>query len=196
MDMTETRKFREGLPVEMREKASASISYTDILVKAVALAIKKIPIVNSTLEGDRVKIMKDINIGVAVAADEGLVVPVVRNADRKSLLQIASTLEDLSRKAKNRTLSMDEVVGGTFTISNLGMFNVDTFSPIINPPQSSILGVGAIKEKPVAVSGRVIIRSIMTLSLVFDHRILDGASAAVFLGTIKEILENFLTYKY
>jgi len=193
VDMTEIQNLRERLLSQVKEKANTSLSYTDILVKAVALAIRKNPIINSTLEGNKVKIIKDINIGVAVAVEEGLVVPIVSNADKKSLLEISANLKDLGEKARQHTLSLDEVTGGTFTISNLGMFDVDTFSPIINPPQSSILGVGSVKDKPVAINGQVMIKPLVTLSLVFDHRILDGAPAAVFLKTIKEILENPLS---
>ena len=190
MDMTEPKQFRERLLAQTKEPGNPTISYTDLLVKAVALAIRRNLIFNSTLEGDKIKIFKDINIGVAVATDEGLVVPVIRKADEKSLVEISSNLKTLSEKARTHTLSMSDIAGGTFTVSNLGMFNVDTFSPIINPPQSSILGVGAMKIKPVAVEGGITVRPLMTLSLVFDHRIVDGASAAVFLSAIKEILEN------
>jgi len=190
VDMSEIRRLRQRLLPEIKEKAKVSLSYTDMLVKAVAIAIKKNPIINSTLEADQIKILKPINIGVAVALEDGLIVPVIRNADKKSLIEIASCLRDLTEKAKQKSLSLDDVTGGTFTISNLGMFGVDTFSPIINPPQSAILGVGAIKDKPVVMDGQITIKPIMTLTLVFDHRILDGATAAVFLKTIKEILEK------
>lgn len=190
VDMTGTKQFRERLLAQTKEPENPVISYTDLLVKAAALAIRRNLMVNSKLEGDKIRIFKDINIGVAVATDEGLIVPVIRKADEKSLVEISSSLKTLGEKARTHTLSMSDITGGTFTVSNLGMFNVDTFSPIINPPQSSILGVGAMKSKPVAVEGGITVRPLITLSLVFDHRIIDGAPAAVFLGTIKEILEN------
>jgi len=190
VDMTETVKLRQRRLPEIEKGAKISLSYTDILVKAVAIALKKNPIINSMLEGDQIKILKNINIGVAVAIEDGLIVPVIRNADEKSLIEIASCLRDLTEKAKQRRLSLDDVSGGTFTISNLGMFEVDTFRPIINPPQSAILGVGAIKDKPVVVNGQIAIRPAMTLSLVFDHRVFNGVPAAIFLKTLKEILEK------
>jgi len=190
VDMTETMRLRRRLLPEIEEKAKVSLSYTDMLVKAVAIALKRNPIVNSMLDGDQIKIIKDINIGVAIAVEDGLIVPVVRNADEKSLVEIALCLRDFTEKARQHRLSLDDVSGGTFTISNLGMFGIDTFRPIINPPQSAILGVGAINDKPVVVNGQISIRPLMTLSLVFDHRVFDGVPAAIFLKTLKEILEN------
>ena len=194
VDMTETARLRQRLLPEVEEKAKVSLTYTDMLVKAVAVALKKNPVVNSMLDGDQIKIIKDINIGVAVAVEDGLIVPVIRNADEKSLVEIALYMRDLTEKAKHRRLSLDDVSGGTFTISNLGMFGVDMFRPIINPPQSAILGVGAIKDKPVVVNGQITIRPLMTLTLVFDHRVFDGVLAAIFLKTLKEILENPTAY--
>ena len=194
VDMTETKRLRQKLITEIEGEAKFSPSYTDIVVKAAAAAIKKNPIINSTLESDQIKILKDINIGVAVALEDGLIVPVIRNADQLSLRKIASCMRELTERARQRRLSLDEVSGGTFTISNLGMFGVDTFSPIINPPQSAILGVGAIKEKPLVVNGQISIRPVMTLSLVFDHRVFNGVQAATFLKTIKEILEKPTAY--
>jgi len=194
VDMTETTRLRQRLLPEIEEKAKVSLSYTDMLVKAAAVALKKNPIVNSMLEGDQIKIIKDINVGVAVAVEDGLIVPVIRNADEKSLTEIASCLKNLTEKAKQHRLSLDDVSGGTFTISNLGRFGVDTFRPVINPPQSAILGVGEIKDKPVVVNGQIAIRPLMTLSLVFDHRVFDGVPAAIFLKTLKEILENPTAY--
>jgi pyruvate dehydrogenase E2 component (dihydrolipoamide acetyltransferase) len=194
VDMTETMNFRQKLLPEVEEKAKISLSYTDILVKAVAVALKKNPIINSMLEGNQIKIIKDINIGVAVAVEDGLIVPVVRSADEKSPVEIALCLRDLTERARQHRLSPDDVSGGTFTISNLGMFAVDTFTPIINPPQGAILGVGVIKDKPVVINGQIAIRQLMTLTLVFDHRVFDGVPAAVFLKMLKEILENPSAY--
>lgn len=190
VDMTETAKLRQRLMPEIKRETKVPLSYTAILVKSVAVALKKNPIVNSMLDGDRIKVLKDINIGVAVALEDGLIVPVVRNADEKSLIEITACLRDLVEKAKQNRLTLHDVEGGTFTISNLGMFGVDTFRPIINPPQSAILGVGAIKDKPVVVNRQVVIVPMTTLSLVFDHRVFDGVHAATFLKTLKEILEN------
>lgn len=166
------------------------LSYTEMLVKAVALALREHRIVNATLDGEQIKVFEDVNIGVAVAAEKGLVVPVIRNADKKSLNEIASVLQTLVEKARQGELTKDDVTGGTFTITNLGMYGVDVFIPIINPPETAILGVGRVVEKPVAVNGQVTVRPMMQLSLAYDHRIVDGAPAAQFLQTVKKILES------
>jgi pyruvate dehydrogenase E2 component (dihydrolipoamide acetyltransferase) len=190
VDMTVTASFRQRLLSETKEKTGAPVTYTSIIAKAVATALKRHPIVNSTLEDYAIKVLKEINLGVAVDTEAGLIVPVIRNADKKTLTEIASLLGELADKARKRLLSIDEISFGTFTISNLGTFGVHTFVPIINPPQAAILGVGMLEEKPVVIKGRVEIRSRMNLSLVFDHRIVDGAEAARFLQTLKSILEN------
>jgi pyruvate dehydrogenase E2 component (dihydrolipoamide acetyltransferase) len=165
-------------------------SYTEMLVKAVASALREHRIMNATLDGDQIKVFEDVNVGVAVAAEKGLVVPVIRNTDRKSLTEIASVLQTLVEKTRRGELTKDDVTGGTFTITNLGMFGVDVFIPIINPPETAILGVGRVVEKPVVVDGQVTVRSMVQLSLAYDHRIVDGAPAAQFLQTVKKILET------
>jgi pyruvate dehydrogenase E2 component (dihydrolipoamide acetyltransferase) len=194
VDMSEAKRFREKLMSEAKEGTKFTVTYTDIIVKAVAMALKKNPVINSSLEGDSIKIFKDVNVGIAVAVEDGLIVPVIHNADQMSIEEIASRRKHLVEKAARRELSVDEVSGGTFTVSNLGMFDVDAFSPIINPPQSAILGVGAIKNKALVVDGQVVARPAMTLSLVFDHRVFDGAQAAAFLKDIKETLEKPFAY--
>jgi pyruvate dehydrogenase E2 component (dihydrolipoamide acetyltransferase) len=166
------------------------LSYTEMLVKAVALALREHRIVNASLDGEQIKIFEDVNVGVAVASERGLVVPVIRNADNRSLSEIASVLQTLVGKARQGELTKDDVSGGTFTVTNLGMFGVDVFIPIINPPETAILGVGRVVEKPIAVDGQVTVRPMMQLSLAYDHRIVDGAPAAQFLQTIKKILET------
>lgn len=166
------------------------LSYTEMLVKAVATALREHRIMNATLEDEQIKVFEDINVGVAVAAENGLVVPVIRNADRKSLSEISSALRELVEKAGHGKLTREDMAGGTFTITNLGMYDVDLFIPIINPPETAILGVGRVIEKPVAVNGQVTIRPAMQLSLAYDHRIVDGAPAAKFLQTVKQILET------
>ncbi|MER3398510.1 MAG: 2-oxo acid dehydrogenase subunit E2 [Chloroflexota bacterium] len=171
-----------------RLKTRADISYTAVLVKAVAAALKQHPILNSTLVGDEIRLLDEINIGVGVALDEGLIVPVIRNADRLSLAEIDRELKRLAAAARAGTLTVDEVTGSTFTISNLGMYGVDAFTPIINPPEVAILGVGRITEKPAVYRGQVAVRSLMTLSLTFDHRVVDGAPAAAFLQTLAGML--------
>ena len=166
------------------------LSYTEMLVKAVATALREHRIMNATLEDEQIKVFEDVNVGVAVAAENGLVVPVIRNADGKSLSEIASALRELVEKARLGKLTREDMAGGTFTITNLGMYNVDLFIPIINPPETAILGVGRVTEKPVAVNEQVTIRPVMQLSLAYDHRIVDGAPAARFLQTVKQILET------
>ena len=189
VDMTEVVKLLEEVHPEM-EKKGVHISYTHILIKAVAEAIKEQPIVNSIVENEHIKMLGDVNIGVAVALEDGLIVPVIHNADKKSITEIVTTLQDLIEKAREGKLLTREASGGTFTISNLGMFGIDFFAPIINPPESAILGVGRIVKKPLVLDDEITIRSTMTLTLVFDHRIMDGAVAARFLQTIKRLLEN------
>lgn len=176
--------------VELRTllAAKADISYTDLLVKIVAQALRQHPTLNSTLAEDGIHILATINIGVAVALDDGLIVPVVREADKKGLSEISKDIKDLMAKARNKSLSLTEVRDGTFTITNLGMFGIDTFTPIINPPQCAILGVGRIIKKPVVLNDEIVVRSMLGLSLSFDHRIVDGVPAAQFLQTVAQMI--------
>lgn len=190
VDMSKTVELRQKLLSEVKEKTGASLTYTGILVKAAAIALKNHRIVNSTLEGDTIKVLKSINVGVAVDAEGGLIVPVIHDADNKTLIEIAPLLTELVEKARKKSLSMEEVSSGTFTITNLGMLGVHTFIPIINPPQAAILGAGSMDEKPVVIEGKIEVRTRMNLSLVYDHRIVDGAEAARFLQTLKQKLEN------
>uniref|UniRef100_A0A7J3SKX1 2-oxo acid dehydrogenase subunit E2 n=1 Tax=Fervidicoccus fontis TaxID=683846 RepID=A0A7J3SKX1_9CREN len=190
VDMSEVSKLRQSLLEDVEKKWGVRLTYTDILVKAVAKALEEHPIVNSILVEDKIHVMESINIGVAVALKDGLIVPVVREANKKSLIEIALQLKELIEKARQGKLSTEEATGGTFTISNLGMYGVGVQMQIINPPEVAILGVGAITDKPVVINGQISIRPMMTLSLVFDHRALDGAPAAEFLVTLKRILEN------
>ena len=143
----------------------------------------------SIFSQEKIQIFEKIHMGVAVALESGLIVPVIRNADSLSLVEIARTMKKLIEKAKKGKLSLSEVTGGTFTITNLGHFGVEIFTPIINPPQSAILAVGRINEKPVVVNGEIVKRHIMSITLSFDHRIIDGAEAAIFLQGIKTVLE-------
>jgi len=168
------------------------VSYTAILVKAVAKALTEHPIINSTLEGNQIKIFEDVNIGVAVATEHGLIVAVIRDSDRKSLEEADAAIKGLTERAKQRKLTREDLNGGTFTITNLGMYGVDFFTPIINPPEAAILGVGKVTEKPVIASGKIETRPFMILSLSYDHRVVDGAPAAEFLGKVKEYIENLV----
>jgi len=166
------------------------VSYTAIIVKAVAKALTENPLLNSTLDGDNVRIFEDENVGVAAATENGLVVPIIRKTDQKTLKEIDAEVVELTGKAKEARLSKEDVSGGTFTVTNLGMYGVDFFIPIINLGEAAILAVGRIAEKPVAVESRVEIRPIMMMSLAYDHRIVDGAPAAQFLRSVKEKMEK------
>ncbi len=167
-----------------------NVTYTDFIVQACAHALKQHPRMNASLEGNVIHAHNDIHVGLAVALDEGLIVPVVRDADKKSLKDIAAEAKTLAEKARASHLKLEEVSGGTFTVSNLGMYGVDAFTPIINAPQSGILGVGRIVEKPVIHRSEVTKRSMMVLSLTFDHRVIDGAPAGAFLQTVADLLAH------
>jgi pyruvate dehydrogenase E2 component (dihydrolipoamide acetyltransferase) len=190
VDMTYAIELLKSLGSEIEKTHNIRLSISSLLVKAVAKSLEDHPILNSRLENERIVISKDINIGVAVAIENGLVVPVIHNANEKSIVEIAKSLKELAEKARKESLTTEESTGGTFTVSNLGMFGIDIFAPIINPPESAILGVGRIVKKPVVFNDEITVRSMMTLTLVFDHRIMDGAVAAKFLQTLKETLEN------
>jgi len=167
-------------------------SYTAILVRASAQALRESPIVNATLKDGKIRVYDEINVGVAVSTERGLVVPIIRNADKKELTQTSSKLAELAEKARQGILSKEQLIGGTFTVTNLGMYDVDMFLPIINPPEAAILAAGRIVQKPVVVNEVVMAQPLMTLTLAYDHRIIDGAPAAVFLGKIRKILEEAL----
>lgn len=172
--------------------AKLNVSYTAIIVGAVAKALRDYPLVNSTLEGEKIKIFEDVNVGVATATEHGLTVPVIRDADEKSVEELDKAIRELAEKARQGKLSKEDVSGGTFTVTNLGMYNVDFFTPIINPPEAAILGVGKITQKPVVVDGRIEVKPLMMLSLSYDHRVIDGAPAAEFLNRVKERIEKGL----
>lgn len=185
VDMRECVRLRQKL-----KEDGIKITYTDILVLAVAKALMQFPVMNSTMRDNCIIAKHYVNMGIAVALDSGLIVPNLKNAQELSLKQIHEQVVQLANKAKEGTLSMEEYSGGTFTITNLGMYEIDEFTPIINPPEAGILGVGAIVDTPVAIEGRVEIRPVMTLSLTYDHRIVDGAPAAQFLQQVKKLLSN------
>ncbi|MFI1745300.1 pyruvate dehydrogenase complex dihydrolipoamide acetyltransferase [Thalassobellus sediminis] len=169
------------------------ISYNDIVVKACALALKQHPQVNSQWFADKMRLNNHVHIGVAVAVPDGLVVPVVKFANEQSLQQIGADVRDLAGKAKNKKLTPAEMEGSTFTVSNLGMFGIDTFTSIINQPNSAILSVGNIVQKPVVKNGQIVVGNTMKLSLACDHRTVDGATGAQFLQTLKGYIENPVT---
>ncbi len=175
------------------EKADA-ISFNDLVIKAVALALSKFPEVNASWAGGRIERKRDINIGIAVAMPDGLIVPVLRNADQKSLTDIAHESKALAEKARARRAGPQDLQGNTFTISNLGMYDVDQFTAIINPPDSGILAVGSILDKPVVKDGQVVPAKRMRVTLSVDHRVFYGVTAAQFLQEVKRLLQNPMTF--
>ena len=190
VDVTEMVRFLDLFRDEYKRDESVRVSFNDIIILAVSRALKRFPIMNSTLVGDEILLHDSVNMGVAVALKEGLIVPVLHDADRKGLLQIAKETRILAKKAREGNLSVDEVTGGTFTITNVSMFQVDGFTPILKPPETGILGIGRIKEKPAVYEGEIAIRSMMFLSLTFDHRVVDGAPANAFLETAGRYLQH------
>ena len=188
VDFSKTAKLREGLKGEF-ERDGVKLTFMPFIIKAVIEGIKKWPIINSSVWGDQIVFKKDINVGVAVALDWGLIVPVIRGADEKSLLGLARAVNDLGDRARRKQLKPDEVQGGTFTITNPGSFGGWAGTPIINQPQVAILGVGVIKKRPVVVDDAIAIRQIGVLGLSFDHRIIDGAVADQFLAAVRDLIE-------
>lgn len=182
----EARKEINSLP-------DTKISFNDMIIKAVAMALRKHPQVNSSWAGDKIIHHGDINVGVAVAIPDGLVVPVLKHTDQMNYMQISAAVKDMASRAKSKGLKANEMEGSTFSVSNLGMFGIETFTSIINQPNSAILSVGAIIEKPVVKDGQIVVGNTMKLSLACDHRVVDGATGAEFLQTLRTYLEQPLT---
>jgi len=188
IDISNLESLKDKLNKEIEGK---KISYTDLIVKATALSLEKYPILNSTLKDDKVIIFKDINVGLATSMKDGLIVPVIFNANKLSLEEIADKRVDLVNRAGENKLELDDVSGSTFTITNLGMFEIDYFSPIINFPEAGILSVGAITKKPIVdKEGKITAEPMMKLGLTFDHRVLDGVTGAKFLQYLRKILQE------
>lgn len=179
----ETRKMLNGL-------SDTKISFNDIVIKSTALSLKKHPAINASWQGDTIRYNDNVHMGVAVAVDEGLLVPVVRFAEMKTLSQINTEVKDYAGKAKDKKLQPSDWEGSTFTISNLGMFGIEEFTAIINAPNACILAVGAINQQPIVKEGEIVVGNIMKMTLSCDHRVVDGAVAAAFLQTLKEYMEN------
>ena len=186
INMTQAVQDRKML----NEDAEIRVSFNDLIIKACALALKQHPNVNSSWHGTTMHRHDNVNIGVAVAVEDGLLVPVIRNADQKGLRHIHSEVVELAGRAKVKKLQPEEMQGNTFTISNLGMFGIEEFTAIINPPDACILAVGAIKEKPIVQNGAVQIANMMKLTMSCDHRVVDGATGAQFLQTVQDLLEH------
>jgi len=190
VDATNLVQLRTLLKEQLEPTLGFAISYTDILVAMVARALREYPYMNVRLAKDEIQQMAQIHIGVAVDTERGLLVPVIRHADQKGITEIARTLRDLVARARSGKSLPDDLSGGTFTITNLGMYDVDAFTPIINLPECAILGVGRLREVPAVYQGQVCVRQMMVLSLTFDHRLVDGAPAARFLQRIKQLVEQ------
>jgi pyruvate dehydrogenase E2 component (dihydrolipoamide acetyltransferase) len=191
VDMGAFEEARAQLNARAEATGQPSVSVTALLVKAVAQTLRRHPWLNSTLRDQEIHLLPEININVAVALDDGLIVPVVHGADRKSVTEISAEVRDLVARAREGRLTPADVTGGTFTISNLGPFGIEQFTAIINPPQAAILAVGATRPEPVAdEEGQVIVRPVMRMTLSADHRIVDGAVAAHFLTDLREVLEK------
>jgi len=184
VDMTKLKEIKEEISREYK------ITYTDLIVKITSVILLDFPLLNSSIDGEEIITRNYVNMGVAVALDEGLLVPVVTNSHIKSLRQISLEINDLTYRAKTNQLTTDELDGGTFTITNIGKYGVESFTPIINQPQSAILGINAIIDKPIVKNEQINITSVMNLSLTADHRTVDGAVAAQFLQKLKTSLEN------
>jgi pyruvate dehydrogenase E2 component (dihydrolipoamide acetyltransferase) len=182
-DMTRALALRERLREE-------KVTVTDVLTKLCAVALLRHREVNAHFSGDELRIFPSAHIGLAVATERGLLVPVLRECERKSLTQLASERGELVTRAREAKLTQDDLEGGTFTISNLGMYGVDQFTAVLNPPQAAILAVGVIEERPVAEAGELAVRPLMSMTLTCDHRAVDGAVASEFLGTVKALLEE------
>lgn len=195
IDMTEAVRMREAWNSTVEAKTGVRLSFTHLLIKAVAKALEEYPQLNSTLDGENIKTWQDINIGIAVSLEDGLIVPVLRGANKLSLTETAVEADRLIARAREKKLREEEFTGGTFTISNMGTLDVESFVAIINVPEIAILSVGRIADKPVVIDGRITARKTMTATLSADHRVVDGVMGAKFLQKVKKYLEapNSLT---
>jgi pyruvate dehydrogenase E2 component (dihydrolipoyllysine-residue acetyltransferase) len=188
VDMERAADARAALNQQLGDQGKISIN--DILLKATALALIKHGACNAWWQEDHIRYWNDVHLGVAVAIEDGLITPVIRNIDRKSLLEISAESRELAGRARERRLKPEEYTGSTFSVSNLGMFEIDQFTGVINPPEAGILAVGTMAAKPVAVDGQVVVRRRLRLTMSCDHRVIDGATGAAFLKTLKQMLEN------
>jgi pyruvate dehydrogenase E2 component (dihydrolipoamide acetyltransferase) len=191
VDITKVAKIRERQKAEFQARYGFSLTYLPFVIRATTEALRAFPIINASIEGTNILYQNEINIGIAVALDGGLIVPVIRNADEKNVVGLQRSVVDLATRARSRQLKPDEVTGGTFSITNFGSFGSVFATPVINQPQVAILGVGTVEKQPVVIDDAIAIRSICYLALTFDHRLIDGALADQFTGKVKAILENW-----
>jgi len=190
-DMTNVEKARKKNAESFERREGFKLTYTPFVCDAVIKTLKQFPLVNSSVEGDKIIVKKFVNLGIAVASDNGLIVPVIKNADEKNFVGLARSLNDLATRARTKRLILSEIEGGTFTITNFGVFNTLIGVPIINQPQVAILGTGVVKKRPVVVDDAIAIRSIAHMSLAFDHRIIDGALGGTFINAVCKLLESY-----
>jgi pyruvate dehydrogenase E2 component (dihydrolipoamide acetyltransferase) len=188
VDMERAAEAREGLKTSLGDEGK--VSFNDIILKAIATALRQHPECNAWWQDDRIRYWHEVHIGMAVAIPDGLITPVIRDADRKSLREISAEARDLAQRARDRKLQPEEYTGSTFSVSNLGMLDIDEFTAIINPPEAGIIAIGRIAETPAVVDGQVQVRRRMRLTMSCDHRVIDGATGAQFLRTVKLMLEN------
>jgi 2-oxoglutarate dehydrogenase E2 component (dihydrolipoamide succinyltransferase) len=191
VDMTKVAKMRERYKDQFQANYGFSLTYLPFIVRASVVALRQFPLLNASLDGNNIVYHNEINIGIAVALENGLIVPVIRAADEKNVLGLQRSIVDLAARARSRQLKPDEVQGGTFSITNFGSFGSLMGTPVINQPQSAIMGVGTVDKTPVVVDDAIAIRSICHLSLSFDHRLIDGALADQFMGRVKQVLEGW-----
>ena len=191
IDMSRIEHLRHRYRKGYEERSGVKLTYMPFILKATIDALKAFPVLNSSLDGETIVYKKDINIGLAVALDWGLIVPVIRNADEKNVLGLAKAVNDLAERARSKKLKVDEVQGGTFTITNPGVFGSLFGTPIINQPQVGILGIGTIEKRPVVRDDAIAIRNMAYFCLTFDHRIVDGSDADKFMGHLKKGLQEF-----
>ncbi len=189
-DATRMVSFRDKVRKKYEAQSLPRVSFNDIIAMAVCRALAKHPMMNSRLTDQGIELCKGVNLGIAVALDNGLVVPNIKSAETLGLLEMAMKIRELAQKARENKLTMDEIQGGTFTISNVSMLGVDGFTPILNPPETGILGISRAQDKPAVHGGEITVRTLMTLSLTFDHRVVDGVPAMQFLRTLADYLED------
>ena len=190
VDMTEAIRLRERVLEPLKAQTGQRVSYTAILARAVATVLPRHPYLNASLSDGNIILWDDVHLGIATSVDENLIVPVIREAQCKGLGQIVAAMADLTDRARTRRLTPGEMTGSTFTISNLGMFGIESFTAIINPPESAILAVGKMIDTPVGIDGQIVLRPMMELTVSADHRVADGATVARFLADLKKALEN------
>jgi len=190
VDLSETLKFRKSIMPEFEKQYGIRLALTPIFVKAVTFAVKEVPIMNARIDGDKIYLSRKVHVGVVVGIKDGIVIPVIFNAHAKSLAQIARDWEDLSKRASEGSLKLDEITGSTITISNVGNVGIDVFTPILNPPESAVLGITRTRQRPIVKDGKIIIGEMTYLCLTGDHRVMDAEPIGQFLTSLERILQN------